>query len=357
MVERLRAFAQVVVTLALALIVGALIMALSGKDPWNAYRVLTESALGSGRAIANTLLASTPLIFTGMATVIAFRAGVFNVGVEGSLYLGAFAAAWVGFTFIDLPGIVLIPLAFIIAGIAGGLWGLVPGYLKARLRVNEVVTTIMLNYVAILFTTYLVNGPFFVPGMANAMSKNIAPQAQLARLAPPSQLNLAFILALICAVAMILLFQRTTLGYELRAVGANPLFARWSGMPVGRIILQVMFISGLLGGLAGAGQVLGVHYRFVANFSPGFGFDGIAIALLGRNTPVGALLAALFLGGLRNGGTTMELFTDVPRNLVDVLQAIIIFFVAVDLSLAWLRFRRRGKPRIESTLSAAEPVQ
>jgi ABC-type uncharacterized transport system permease subunit len=353
MLERLRAFTQVAVTLALALIVGAVIMLLSGKDPWNAYRVLTESALGNGRALANTLLAATPLIFTGMATVVAFRAGVFNVGVEGSLYLGAFAAAWVGFTFTDLPGIVLIPLAFIAAGIAGGLWSLIPGYLKARLRVDEVVTTIMLNYVAILFTAYLVNGPFFVPGMANAMSRSVAPQAQLARLAPPSQLNLAFPLALICALVVILLFQRTTLGYELRIVGANPLFARWSGMPTGRIILQVMFISGFLGGLAGAGQALGVHYRFVANFSPGFGFDGIAIALLGRNTPAGALLAALFLGALRNGGATMELFTNVPRNLVDVLQAIIIFFVAIDLSLGWLRFRR--KARIEPGLSAVEP--
>ncbi|MCC7449702.1 MAG: ABC transporter permease [Anaerolineae bacterium] len=357
MAQRLRTFAQVVIMLALALVVGAVIMLLSGKDPLNAYRVLLESAFGSGRAIANTLLAATPLIFTGMATVVAFRAGIFNVGVEGSLYFGAFAAAWVGFTFTDLPGIVLIPLAFVVAGIVGGLWGLIPGYLKARLRVDEVVTTIMLNYVAILFTTYLVNGPFFVPGVSNAMSKTVAPQAQLARLAPPSQLNVAFIVALICAGVVILLFQRTTLGYELRTVGANPLFARWSGMPVGKIILQVMFISGVLGGLAGTGQVLGVHYRFVANFSPGFGFDGIAIALLGRNTPAGALLAALFLGALRNGGATMELFTNVPRNLVDVLQAIIIFFVAIDLSLSWLRFRRRGKASVEPTMGAVEPAK
>jgi ABC-type uncharacterized transport system permease subunit len=354
MAERFRAFAQVLVTLALALIVSAIIMALSGKDPWNAYRVLAGSALGSGRAIANTLLAATPLIFTGMATVVAFRAGVFNVGVEGSLYLGAFAAAWAGFTFTDLPGIVIVPLAFVLAGLAGGLWGLIPGYLKARLRVDEVVTTIMLNYVAILFTTYLVNGPFFMPGMANAMSKMVSPQAQLPRLAPPSQLNIAFPIALVCAIGIIVLFQRTTLGYELRTIGANPLFARWSGMPVGKIILQVMFISGFLGGLAGAGQALGVHYRFVANFSPGFGFDGIAIALLGHSTPAGALLAALFLGALRNGGATMELFTNVPRNLVDILQAIIIFFVAIDLSLAWLRFRRRSKAPGGTAAAAAE---
>ncbi len=338
--ERFRYAAQVVITLALALIVGAVIMQVSGKDAWNAYSVLFQSALGSGRAIANTLLAATPLILTGLATVIAFRAGIFNVGVEGSLYIGAFAAAWVGFTFVDLPGFVLAPLAFVLAGLLGGVWGLIPGYLKARLRVDEVVTTIMLNYVAILFTTYLVNGPFFVPGMANAMSRQVAPQAQLLRLAPPSQLNTSFLVALACVAVMIFLFRRTTLGYELRTIGSNPLFARWSGMPVGSVILRVMFISGFLGGLAGAGQILGVHYRFVANFSPGYGFDGITVALLGRSTPIGAFLAALFFGALRNGGATMELFTNVPRNLVDILQAIIIFFVAIDLSLSWLRWRR-----------------
>src|SRR5262245_51361938 len=176
--ERFRYAVQVAITLALALVVGAIIMQLSGKDAWNAYKVLFESALGSGRAIANTLLAATPLIFTGLATVVAFRAGIFNVGVEGSLYIGGFAAAWAGFTLVDLPGFVLVPLAFLLAGLLGGVWSLIPGYLKARLRVDEVVTTIMLNYVAILFTTYLVNGPFLVRGMSNGMSKQVAPQAQ-----------------------------------------------------------------------------------------------------------------------------------------------------------------------------------
>ncbi len=352
MAERFRQIAQVAVTLVLALLVGAIIMEVSGKDAWNAYKVLFQWALGSGRAIANTLLAATPLIFTGLATVVAFRAGIFNVGVEGSLYIGAFAAAWVGFTFVNLPGFVLVPLAFVLAGLLGGVWGLIPGYLKARLRVDEVVTTIMLNYVAILFTTYLVNGPFFVPGMANAMSKTVAPQAQLARLAPPSQLNTSFLLALFCVVVVVILYRRTTLGYELRTVGSNPLFARWSGMPVGSVILRVMFISGFLGGLAGAGQILGVHYRFVANFSPGYGFDGITVALVGRNTPLGAFLAALFFGALRNGGATMELTTNVPRNLVDILQAIIIFFVAIDLSLSWLRWRRGTTARRDRELAA-----
>jgi simple sugar transport system permease protein len=338
--------AQVILTIVVALLMGALVIQLSGKDALEAYRMLFTSALGKRTAVADTLLAATPLIFTGLATAVAFRAGVFNVGVEGSLYMGAFAAAWVGFTLTGLPGWLVIPLAFILAGIVGGIWCLVPGYLKARLRVDEIVTTIMLNYVAILFTSYLVNGPFLVSGLANAMSEKIAPAAQLARLAPPSQLNLSFIIALAAVVVIGFLFRRTTLGYELRTVGANPLFARWSGMPLSSVILKVMFLSGLLGGLAGAGQVLGVHYRFVANFSPGFGFDGITIALLGRNSPIGTLFAALLFGVLRSGGSTMELFTDVPRDLISILEATIIFFVAIDFSLAWIR-RQQALPSEE----------
>lgn len=224
--------------------------------------------------------------------------------------------------------------------VVGGLWCYIPGVLRARLEVDEIVTTIMLNYVAILFTSYLVNYPFRVPGLANAMSEKVAEGARLVRLAPPSQLNLSFLIALAIAVIMVFLFRRTTLGYELRSIGDNPLFARWSGMPATGVIEKVMFISGALGGIAGAGQALGVHYRFVANFSPGFGFDGITVALLGHNSPLGTFLAALLFGALRSGGSTMELFTDVPRDLIRVLEATIIFFVAVDFSLAWLRSRR-----------------
>lgn len=354
MIQGLKSFIQVVITLALALLAGGVIIQLSGKDALAAYRVLFDSALGSERALANSLLAATPLIFTGLATLVAFRAGIFNVGVEGSLYMGAFTAAWVGFTFTDWPGVILPLAAFAAAGFVGALWGWLPGYLKARLRVDEVVTTIMLNYVAILFTTYLVTGPFFVPGMANAMSLEVAPQAQLPRIVPRSQWNDSFWIALLCFGIVWLLFRRGTLGYEIRAIGSNPLFARWSGMPVGRIIIRVMLISGFIGGLAGAGQVLGVHYRFVAGFSRGLGFDGIVVALLGRSTPAGALLAALFLGALRNGGSTMELFTRIPRDLIDIVQALIIFFLAVQISFSWLRARRQQPTTSQTTLLEPE---
>lgn len=333
---------QVVLTLVVALVMGAVVIELSGKNSVEAYQALFKSALGNKTAVANTLLAATPLIFTGLGAAVAFRAGVFNVGVEGALYVGAFAAAWVGFTLVGLPGWALIPLAILASAIVGGLWCYFPGVLKARLDVDEIVTTIMLNYVAILLTSYLVNYPFRVPGLSNAMSEQVAPQAQLTRLAPPSQLNAGFILAIITAFIIAFLINRTRLGYELRAVGDNPVFARWSGMPTPVVIEKVMFISGLLGGLAGAVQVLGVNYRFVAGFSPGYAFTGLAIALLARNNPIGVLIISLLFGVLRSGSSTMEIFTDVPRDLITVLEATVIFFATLEFSFTWLRRRRHG---------------
>ena len=333
---------KMVLTLLVALLMGALVMQLSGKDSIQAYGALFSSALGSPTAIANCLLAATPLIFTGLAAAIAFRAGVFNVGVEGSLYLGAFAAAWVGFTFTSLPGWLLIPLCVLVGSAVGGGWGYIPGMLKARLAVDETVTTIMLNYVAILFTSYLVTYPFKVPGMANAMSAEVAPAAHLTRFMPGSQLNAGFLIALAAVVVIAFLMKRMNLGFELRSVGDNLVFSKWMGMPTERIIETVMFISGLLGGVAGAVQVLGVHYRFAANFSLGFGFAGITIALLARNNPVGVLIAGLLFGVLRSGSSTMELFTDVPRDLIRVLEATVIFFTAMEISWSWLRRKRDG---------------
>lgn len=333
---------QIILTLILALLMGAIVMTVCGKDALEAYQVLFKSAFGGKTAIANTLLAATPLILSGLGAALAFRAGIFNVGVEGSIYIGAFTAAWVGFTFLELPGYLLIPAAFIAAVITGGIWCYLPGILKGRLNVDEIVTTIMLNYVAVMFTSYLVNYPFRVPGLANAMSAAISENAYLVRLAPPSQLNSSFILAVVIAIAAAFLVKRMKLGYELRSVGDNPIFARWSGIPVPAVIEKVMFLSGAMGGIAGAAQVMGVNYRFIAGFSPGMGFTGIAIALLARNNPIGVLIAALLFGALRSGSATMELFTDVPFDLIRVLEATVIFFAAVEFSFGWIRKRKHG---------------
>jgi len=331
---------RMLLTLIIALLMGALVIWISGKNPVEAYRALLQASLGSRTAIANSLLAATPILFTGMAAAIAFRAGIFNVGVEGSLYLGGFAAAWVGFTFTTLPPLLIIPLSLLTAGIVGGAWCYFPAILRSRLQVDELVTTILLNHVAILFTEYLVNGPFLVPGLANAMSPQISESARLPRLLPPSQLNASFLFALLAALFTIYLMTRTKFGYEIRMVGDNAQFARWSGINVVSVIEKVMVFGGIFGGLAGAGQVMGVHYRFIAGFSSGLAFTGITVALLVRNSPLGVLLASLLFGMLRSGSATMEIMTDVPRDLIRVLEATIIFFAAIEFSnLLWRRHR------------------
>lgn len=315
-----------------SLVVGGLVLVLTGRDALGTYVLLTQSAVGGTVQIANTLVATTPVLLAGVATAIAFRAGVFNIGVEGSLYLGAFAAAWAGFTFTTLPGWIVVPSALLVAGLAGLLWAAPPGIARAFWHVDEVVSTLMLNYVAVLFTSYLVNYPFLARGTANSMSPLISNNARLSPLVPGSQLTLAFPIALLVLAGYAMLFGRTTLGYELRTAGASPAFARASGIAVRRTIVVGMLLSGLVGGLAGAFQILGVTYRFIDNFSPGYGFTGIAVALLGRSHPIGMLLAALFFGALANGGGIIQLFSDIPLDLVNVLQGAIMIVAVTQLA-------------------------
>jgi len=322
---------EVIAPFLIALAVGGLVLAVTGRDAIGTYGLLVEQSLGGAQAIANTLVAATPILFTGLATGVAFRTGVFNVGVEGSLYVGAFAAAWVGFSFTTLPGPLLVFLAVVSGGLAGVAWAAVPGALRAWWRVDEVVTTLMANYIAILFTSYLVNYWFLAPGVANSMSPLVAAQAQLSPLVGSTQLTLAFPIALVATFLYWVLFRATTVGYRLQIVGMSPRFATASGIHVARTIIVAMVISGLLGGLAGAFQILAVNHRFIANFSPGYGFTGIAVALLGRNSAPGILAAALFFGALANGGSMIQLFSDIPLDLINVVQGTVMIIAVIEL--------------------------
>jgi general nucleoside transport system permease protein len=326
-----------------ALAAGALVLLVTGRDPIATYWLLAEQAFGSRTAVGNTLAQTTPVLFAGLATAMAFRAGIFNVGVEGGIYVGAFAAAWVGFTFVGAPAPLLILGAFAAAALAGAFWSLVPGFLRARWRVDEVVTTLMLNFVAINLTSYLVNGPFLATGIANSMSPQVDSAARLGSLLPPTQVSFGLVVALVVVVAFGAFFRRTTLGYELKVTGTSPRFALASGVSLFRVILIAMVISGIIAGIAGATQVLGVHGRFVDRFSPGYGFTGIAVALLGRNTALGCVLAAMFFGALSNGSAMMQLFTDIPLDLVNVLTGVVMIFAV--LNVARLRPRRIGEAR------------
>lgn len=328
-----------------AFIIGGLLILASGNSPIEAYKALFQGALVGKGNIYSTLFSSTPLIFTGIATAIAFKANLFNMGVEGQLYMGAFAAAYAGFTFTGLSPILHVAVALLFAVAAGCLFALIPGLLKGFLNVNEMVVTIMLNYVAILFTTYLASYPFKAEGAGFAATDLIAESAYLPRFMKSSQLNGSFIIGIITVIIVYYIFKRTKLGFEIESIGKNLDFSEAMGMHVGKKAVLIMLISGAIGGLAGAGEVLGVHHRFISGFSPGYGWDGMTIALLGKNNPLGVLAAALFFGVLKNGGSTMELMIGVPRSIINIIQGLIIFFLAVDFISNKYAFKEKLRKR------------
>ena len=335
----MRAFADAILPLALALIVAAVLLALSGHNPLEVYRLLIVESFGSTRRVAATLSSTTPLILTGLATAVAFRAGAFNVGVEGCIFVGGLAAAYVGFSFTGLPALLHIPLALAASLLVGALWMLVPGLLKARLDVDEVVTTLMLNFVAISLTAYLVNGPLLAPGSANSATPMVAATARLPRLMPPSTLNIGFVIAVLLLGLYRLWGSRTALGFETRLAGLNARSATAQGIDVPMLIVKMMLLSGAIGGLAGGIHALGTVGRFVSGFSPGYGFTGIAVALLGRGTASGIFLAALLFGALATSGATIQLFSDVPIEIVEILQGMVMIFAVARFG--WIFARRR----------------
>ncbi|WP_180320124.1 ABC transporter permease [Peribacillus loiseleuriae] len=314
----------------LAFIVGSFLIMLSGYKPLEAYSALFSGALSGKIAIMNTLFATTPLILTGLATAIAFKANIYNMGVEGQLYLGAFTAAFLGFTLQGTPPVIHVFICLIGGALSGMLFALIPAILKAFFNVNEMVVTLMLNYAAILFTTYLASFPFKAPGASNATTIDILPSAELPRFFQGSQLNGGFIVAIGVFIMVWFLINKMKLGYEMNSIGRNIEFSEYVGMNIAKKIIVIMSISGIVAGLAGAGEILGTHRRFVSEFSPDYGWTGLTIALLGKHNPVGVLAGALLFGILKNGGSSMELMVGVPRSLIDVIQGLIILFLAVD---------------------------
>ncbi len=335
------AIAAPFISVILALLVGSLFILLAGSNPWEAYRVLFTESFGSMDAFALTLQRATPLVFTGLAVAFAFRCGLFNIGAEGQLYMGGLAAVWVGLTFTTLPSYIHIPFAILAAAVLGGLWAAIPGILKAKLGVHEVINTIMLNFIAFYLTDFFVIGPLH-GGRAGPETARIVESARLTRLMPPSRVTTALYIALIAAVVVYIILFRTKLGYEIRAVGLNAAAAQYGGINVAKNIVLAMMISGGLAGLAGAEQILGLHTRFIQRFSPDLGFMGIAVALLGRSHPFGVILAAILFGALNAGGAAMDRLTDVPRELIVIIQALIIFFVAADQLVRRFLKRRRA---------------
>jgi simple sugar transport system permease protein len=264
---------------------------------------------------------------------LAFRAGLFNIGGEGQLLIGGMFAVFVGFSVTGLPWFIHLPLALIAGIIGGAIWGFIPGFLKAKTGAHEVIVTIMLNYIALRLVDFFLKTEIFQrEGRNDPVSKSVEPTSNLPGLLtaidPALRVHAGLIVALLAAVFIHWLLFRTTTGFEFRAVGANPSAAKYAGMSVGRTYILVMVIAGALAGLAGTGQVLGVLDRATPGFSAGLGFDGIAVALLGRSSPIGVVFAALLFGGLSAGGQQMQASANVGIDLIGVIQALIIIFVA-----------------------------
>jgi len=312
----------------LALLVGTIFILAIGKNPFTAYAALLKGAFGDIYSIGETLENTTPLILTGLAVAFAFRAKLFNIGAEGQFLMGGLAATWVG-TNLTLPMVIHLPLTLLAGILVGGLWGGFAGLLKAIRGVHEVISTIMLNFIAIFFISFMVTGPMQeVSDLNIPQTPRIADTAQLMKILPPSRLSAGIILALLAAAFIWWLLWKTTIGYEIRAVGLNYFAAEYGGIKPNYNMFLAMMISGGLAGLGGAIIISGLFLRYQHGFEPGYGFTAIAVSLVGGNNPPGVVLAALLFATLSQGALGMQNIADVPQDIVYIIQALVIFFVA-----------------------------
>ncbi len=327
----------------ISLLIGAFMTKLAGGDPAMALDALLLDPFRSKQGLSEIFVKTTPILLAALGVTIAFIAQFWNIGAEGQFLLGAITSAGLAFLVPGLPAIIMLPL-MLIAGFAGGaLWGVIPAILKARWGTNEVVTTLMMNHIAILLLEYLVAGPWRDPDLLFPWSAQLVVAAQLPHL-PGRRLHLGLVIAIIATVVVFVLLRKTILGYEIRVLGANPIAARWTGINITRRLIIVMILSGGLAGIAGMSEVSGVYYRLKSGASLGYGFTAITVALLGRLNPFGVALAAILIATLSIGGQYMQRSLSIPFSLVDTISALIILFMLGSeiLSRYRLRFTLRG---------------
>ncbi len=343
------AFLPVFATLA-ALVLGAVMLLFLKVNPIEAYQALWDGAFGSSNAFAETLVKATPLLLIALGICISFRGDVINIGGEGQMIIGAIFATWVGLTFTALPGWLVITLAMLAGFLGGAVWGGIPGFLKAYFRVNEILSTVMMNAIAVQVMNFLLRGPMIDPSQAELASK--IPQTarlleifRLPRLAP-TRLHLGALIAGILAILVYILLWRTTLGYRIRAVGQNPHASRYAGIKVPRYIVLALLFSGAFAGLAGAIQVYGVNYRMITDgsasgFTGSAGFNGIVAALFGQLHPIWSIPASILFGALLVGANSMQRVVQVPSAFVTALNGLVVVFVVSSEILRRRRQRRR----------------
>ncbi|MCP4694623.1 MAG: ABC transporter permease [Desulfobacterales bacterium] len=312
-------------------------MWLSGANVFAAYKGLFQGMLGSKKALSDTFVAAAPYILTGLSVALGFQCGLFNIGAEGQFYMGALFSVVTAYSLTGLPGYIHLPLS-ISAGVAGGAaWGAIPGWLKARFGAHEVINTIMMNYIGIKCVDYFVKNVIRDPNASVDRTPYIQKSAELARIfGADYRFHVGVLIAIAAAFFIYVFLYKTRPGFEIRTTGANPGAAKYAGMNVSWNTVFVMAIAGGLAGLAGAGEVLGLKHNLPAAFSSGYGYDAIAVAFLARSSPLGVLPAAFLWGGLRNGAGLMQLRTGVSIDLINVIQALVIVFIAADPIVRWL---------------------
>lgn len=330
--NRIQSLLSPIIAILSALIVGAILILIAGANPIAAYTALFQESLFDYFGFGNTLTKMTPLLFASLGVLVALRGGQFNIGGEGQIYLGALGSTLIGLYVQGLPAFIHIPLGLLVGFLFGAVWGWIPGYLKAIRGVNEVITTLLLNYIAVNLVSYLVQNPLKAPNAPSPYSPLIEKSAQLPIL-PGSLAHGGILLGLLVAGILWVLLQRTPLGYQITAVGFNPIASAYAGISVQRTIMLVMALAGGLAGLAGSCEVMGLKYRLFEEVSPGYGFDAIAIAFLSRGSVLGVVLTSLFFAALRSGANVMQRSAGVPVTIVLAIQGLTVLFIAIGLAL------------------------
>lgn len=347
----LKAILNSVVPVVLAFVIGAFIILAIGEDPFETYGILIQKSLLSGKGFMNTLHYASPLILTGLAIAVTFKANIYNMGVEGQMLLGGFFAGIVGAYLPMSNSFISKLICFLVAILCGMLFALVPAVLKAKCNVNEMVVTLMLNYAIAKILEFLTTGIFRDKSAGYVATPTVQDTAMFQRIGT-SRMTLFFVIAMVILVCMYFVMKKSKLGYEITAIGKNPEFAEAAGMNVGKKIIIMMLISGALSGIAGAGWMLSDQFKYTLSFSanPGLGWDGMLIALLGGHSPVGIFIAAVFYAALKTGSDSINLYTTVPKEIVAIIQGMIILFLAVkfisDRTKLFERFRSGKKEAV-----------
>lgn len=338
MSDKLKGIRKWFLTMLLAMGIGAFFILLIGENPVDAYIALFKGAFDGKLKFGTTLAAFTPLLLTSCAFAVAAKAGAFNVGVEGEVFLGGIAAAYIGINWTFLPDPILLVVCFIGAMLVGAVWAFIPGFLKAQYNVNEVCVTILMNSVALYITSYLVSGPMSA-GVANAQSHPV--NVKLLQFMKPSSVNVGLFIAVAAVIFIIWMLNKTTLGYKMRTVGTNPAHAEYVGINPKKVFIQSMMISGALGGMAGCIEILGVHGYFLNNFAAGLGSNGMLAALIVKSDVALAPIMAFFLAILKSGAMGMQQSTGVPKSIVDTITAVFIILATMELLFMFNKSKKK----------------